>query len=125
MAWSAGEDEDIREFLEMEKILRERRGPSSVDRERLRDALKRVGLGLFKSLVVHAGLGLQGRGEEEITREYLFDLHGELSAFNVLKSASLTDKEIMERARVFARSASAGRIKGGFPCMYIWGVKQP
>ncbi|MCJ7745155.1 MAG: methyltransferase domain-containing protein [Actinobacteria bacterium] len=29
----------------------------------------------------------------------------------------------MEGARGFARAASAGRIKGGFPCMYIWGVK--
>jgi hypothetical protein len=122
-AWSAGEGEDVKEFLEMEKILRERRGPSSVDRVKLRDAFEKAGLRPFESLVVYFSLTSEGRSEEEILRGYLYDLPGEFSAFSVLKCASLTEKDIMGRVLAFAQAASAGKVKGEMPCIFIRGVK--
>ena len=123
MTWNAGEGENVIEFIEMDKVIRERRESSSIDRAKLRGAFERAGFGSCESLVVHFNLGLEGRDEEEIIREYLFDLPGRLSAVDVLENSELTDKDIMDKARVFACSASAGRIKGELPCMFIWGAK--
>lgn len=109
-------------FLAVERILKETRGPGAIDRMRIRQAFEESKLS-NESLVVHYGLDMEGRSIEELLREYLFDLPGELSAFEVLKRSGKGEAEIMEVANYFARLAAAGKIKCTLPCIFIWGSK--
>jgi SAM-dependent methyltransferase len=110
------------DFSEMESALKESGGPRSIDRGALRSAFARSGFE-FETLVVHYGLGMKGQPVERLVGEYLFDLPGELSAFNILKKGGFAEERIMELAGEFARGAAAGLIRGRLPCIFAWGAK--
>lgn len=115
---AAGED-----FLKAERLLRERRAPLALDRSRARGTFTAGGLDDFESLVVHFDLGLEGRTEDELLREYLFDLPGELSAMEVLKGAGVSEEIALGAAFGFARAAATGALKGRLPGIFIWGTR--
>jgi hypothetical protein len=58
----------------------------------LRSAFARSGFE-FETLVVHYGLGMKSQPVERLAEEYLFDLPGDLSAFNISKETDLPKRE--------------------------------
>lgn len=112
-------DED---FKAMENALKRSGGPREVERSLLRDAFTAAGFE-HDSLVVHNVLSMRGQPEEEVAGEYLHDLPGGLSAFNVLKRAGFAEERTVEVALAFGRAASAGEIRGRLACLFIWGLR--
>ena len=108
-------------FLQMEEALHGSGGLRSVDRRAVRTAFESAGLE-FDSLVVRFEISMEGRDAEEVAREYLNDLPGGLSASNILKG-SFEEPDIARVAEAFGRAAADGRIRGGLPCIYIWGTR--
>ncbi len=108
-------------FLQIEDVLRKSGGLRSADRHSVRDAFKQAGLE-FDSLVVRFVISMEGRDAEEVAREYLNDLPGELSASNILRK-SFEEPVIVQVAEAFGRAAADGRIRGGLPCLYVWGTR--
>lgn len=58
MTWNAGEGENVRELIETDRVVRERRESSSIDRAKLRGAFERAGFGSRESLVLHCAVGV-------------------------------------------------------------------
>jgi ubiquinone/menaquinone biosynthesis C-methylase UbiE len=117
-----GEGAPIDEELEaIERTLKERRASYSLERSTLRGAFEDAGFGNLDSLVMHFTVTMEGRSEEEIRRDYLWDLPGDLAAMNVLK-ALMEEERILEAGARFAREASAGRIAVRIPSLLVWGA---
>lgn len=123
LEWDGRIGGDEEEFRAMEQALKSSGGPRSVVRSLLRDAFTTGGFEC-DSLLVHNVLSMKGASEEEIADEYLNDLPGGLSAFNVLKSAGFVEKRTVEVARAFSRAASAGEIRGRLACLFMWGSRR-
>lgn len=117
--WSGRLDEA---FLEMDRILAERRKQTAMDRLRIREAFRDAGLGSFESLVVHFRIGMKGRSAEEVADEYLYDLPGRLSAYRVL-SGAMEEQEIIEHTGKMANLACEGLVGLSMPGIFIWGSK--
>lgn len=124
LSWSGGLGGTDEDFSLFERILKERRATFSLDRAGLRRAFDGAASGGFESLVVHFTLMMEGRSEEDILGEYLYDLPRGLSAFEVLKGSGLKEERIVEVARSFARAAGRGEVKGRLPCLFVWGAKE-
>jgi len=109
-------------FLEMERALKEGGGPRAVTRSLLRDAFSGAGLE-HVSLTVHYTVSGRGGNEEDLAREYLYDLPADICAFTVLKKAGFAEEQIENVAERFGRAASRGEIRGRLPCLFLRGEK--
>jgi ubiquinone/menaquinone biosynthesis C-methylase UbiE len=122
MEWSASDEDRLdKDFFEIERTLRKKRASYPMNRVALRKAFERAGLKSEGSLPMHFPIRMEGRPEDEVAREYLWDLPGELAAFEILKD-DISEERLLRAAASFAREASAGTVRGMLPCLLVWGI---
>jgi SAM-dependent methyltransferase len=122
MEWSASAEDCLDEdFFDIERTLRKKRASYPMNRIALRSAFETSGLVSVGSLPLHFDIRMEGRPEDEVAREYLWDLPGELAAFETLKD-DFSEERLLRAAASFAREASAGTVRGLLPCLLVWGI---
>ena len=123
LTWWGAPPDLVEELNRAESIMREGRAGVSLDREDLREAFDSANLS-FSSLVVTYRLDFSGRDVEDIVKDYLFDLPGELSAHRTLRDkGGLADDYVTALAGQLAGASSSGSVKGSLPCIFIWGSR--
>jgi len=108
------------DFAEIERTLAETRASYTHDRESVRRAFAEAGVERYQSLPVRFRVNMSGRDVDEIARDYLGDLPGELSASRVLNDV-LDGSRVADVMRAFAEAASAGGVQGHLLGLFVWG----
>lgn len=108
------------EFLAIDLALRNS-GGCRIDRERIRDAFRETG-NSFDSMIDFTELSMEKRDQDEIITEYLYDMPGDLAAFNVLRG-QFDESLIIESVKAYAKAASAGWFSHIVAGIYLWGFR--
>ncbi len=122
-SWRGGTAPPPEDFRLLEASLRATGAPRSLVREAVREAFASENAE-FKSLVVHYKFSFEKLARDEIIRDYLFDLPGELSAHNLLVKTGYDEKKLERVMSNFSSWAAKANVRYVLPCIFIHGTKK-